>query len=390
MNRNNSKQPRMPWEKNFIARREELLKASKLGKKIAILLYPDVDLGSSFRYRGYNVYQATKKSDTWQVIYFFPNEIKVISDLMPYASLLIFGRFTKWSIRFDELAYQARQQGIKIALDLDDCICGTSHIKEMFNVVSPDIIDQDYWISTCAHIELIAGLTDGFIVTNEYLGNTLLKSHPSYQYQVIRNFLNDEQLALSSELLENDPTSKRNKTFTIGYFSGSHTHATDFEVVYPELLELLKEHRDMKLKIVGLLKLPPSVDRYVKNGQIELTPMVDFLTLQKLISEVDLNIAPLADNVFANCKSELKFFEAAIVKVPTIASPTFAFRNTIRHEKTGFLCRPGEWHDTILRLYQDKELSHRIAENAYEYSMQNYTPKYCLSQIEKALDYYAK
>ena len=52
-----------------------------------------------------------------------------------------------------------------------------------------------------------------------------------------------------------------------------------------------------------MLKLPDSAKEYLESGQIEYEEMVDFLTLEKLISEVDVNIAPLADNVFANCKS---------------------------------------------------------------------------------------
>ena len=380
MENNNSE----PWNLSLEKRVSELKEAKNARKKIAIILYPEEDKASSFRYRGYNIYQTTKNSSKWQLIYFFLNEIDTVFKYVPEAKILIFGRITRWSPRFDELAEIARKNNVRILQDLDDCVCGTKYVKDMFNVVSPDFIDQEYWINTCAHYELISYLADGFIVTNDYLGEKLSKAHDNKPYKVIKNFLNKEQINLASSIRKNETSD-----FTIGYFSGSHTHLTDFEVAYPELLQLLKEHKDIKLEIVGMLDLPKSAEKYVKSGQIIYHPMVDFLTLEKLQAAVDVNIAPLADNIFANCKSDLKFFEAGLVKTPTVASPTFAFAKAISNGENGFLCNPGEWYETIMKLYQDKELRAKIAENAHRYVMDNYTPENNLKQIEEVYDYYA-
>ena len=37
----------------------------------------------------------------------------------------------------------------------------------------------------------------------------------------------------------------------------------------------------------------------------------------------------MENNKFTNCKSELKFFEAAIAETVTVASPTFNYKNAI-------------------------------------------------------------
>ncbi|MBQ3352562.1 glycosyltransferase [Candidatus Saccharibacteria bacterium] len=377
----NSEPWNMPLEKRIV----ELEEAKRSHKKVAVILYPEEDKASSFRYRGYNIYQTTKKSNKWQLIYFFLNEIDAVFKIIPEVEILIFGRITRWSPQFDELAKIARENNVCILQDLDDCVCGTKYIKDMFNVVSPDFIDQEYWINTCAHYELISYLTDGFIVTNEYLGEKLSKAHDNKPYKVIKNFLNEEQISLASTIKKEETSD-----FTIGYFSGSHTHLTDFEVACPELFQLLNDYRDIKLEIVGMLELPKSAEKFVKNGQIIYHPMVDFLTLEKMQASVDVNIAPLADNIFANCKSDLKFFEAGLVKTPTVASPTFAFAGSIKNGENGFLCRPGEWYETILKMYQDKKLRVEIAENAYRYTIENYTPESNLKQIEEVYDYYVK
>lgn len=372
-----------PWNISLEKRISELKSAKKSGKKVAAILYSDVDLYSSFRYRAYNIYQATKNSKKWQLIYFFPNELKELKNLLSEIDLLIFGRLEKWQPKFDELALAAKNLDLKIAYDLDDCVCGPKYIKQMFNVVSPDYIDQEYWIKTSAHMELISYLADDFIATNNYLGKLLSEAHDKKPYHVIPNFLNHEQINYAKELV---PKKSQDDIFTIGYFSGSHTHATDFEVVYPELIELLEKHENFRLKIVGMLQLPESANRYIESGQINFVKMVDFLTLEKLISEVDVSIAPLADNIFTNCKSELKFFESALVKTPCIVSPSPVFKNVIRKNQTGILCRPGEWTDAILRIYEDKDFAAELAENAHNYVRENYYPEAVLEKIENVYD----
>ena len=97
-------------------------------------------------------------------------------------------------------------------------------------------------------------------------------------------------------------------------------------------------------------------------------PLQDFINLQRSIAEVEINIAPLQDNVFTNCKSDLKFFEAAICGTITLASPTFAFRKAIEHGRTGFLVAPHEWDEALhqaVALAEDKVGYEAIAEAAF-------------------------
>ena len=50
------------------------------------------------------------------------------------------------------------------------------------------------------------------------------------------------------EQVEKDP-----EHIFIGYFSGSKTHDQDFEVAEEALLEVMKEHPEVRLKLVGVL-----------------------------------------------------------------------------------------------------------------------------------------
>ena len=103
-----------------------------------------------------------------------------------------------------------------------------------------------------------------------------------------------------------------------------------------------------------------------------------------------MNIAPLLVNDFTNCKSELKFFEAAAVETTTIASPTYAFKKAIADGKNGFLAEPGEWYDNLEYLYQHPEENRKIALAAKKYALKHYYGKEFLEEVEVAYDYFAK
>jgi glycosyltransferase involved in cell wall biosynthesis len=94
-----------------------------------------------------------------------------------------------------------------------------------------------------------------------------------------------------------------------------------------------------------------------------------------MIAEVEINIAPLQDNSFTNCKSELKFFEAAICGTLTLASPTVSFRNSIAHGKTGFLVPSHAWDlalEEAVAVVEDKSRYSAIARTAFDFVQKAY------------------
>ncbi len=88
------------------------------------------------------------------------------------------------------------------------------------------------------------------------------------------------------------------------------------------------------------------------------------------ISQVDINLAPLVDqSLIAN---EIKWIEAALVKVPTIASHIGAFSDkddSISDARRDFWLKM-EWKEKLkvrlfLRIYRE------LAENAYAFVLEN-------------------
>lgn len=163
------------------------------------------------------------------------------------------------------------------------------------------------------------------------------------------------------------------KKVRIGYFSGSITHNSDFLMIVPALVRILKQHSEAELHVVGELDLPKALRPY--SNRIIKHEFVSWDHLPKLIASVDINIAPIEKTIFNEAKSENKWVEAALVKVPTIASDFGAFRQMIRNNETGILCDTMEdWYQALHRLVSDTLERDRLAENAYQFCKQH-----CLS-----------
>ena len=92
---------------------------------------------------------------------------------------------------------------------------------------------------------------------------------------------------------------------------------------------------------------------------------------RRAIAETDINLAPLEPgNPFCEAKSELKFFEAAIVGVPTIASATEPFAAAIEDGVSGLLATDTQGWRRALDLLVTSEDRRRaigaIAARAYQ------------------------
>lgn len=371
-----------PWLVSLEKRYEIAQKALKDGRKLALYFVEKPD-SSTFRYRCYNTFKATLNSKSWQAVYFFKKEVTTVEELLPKSNLLILGRQSGQEKIVTKLVSLAHQNHLKIGLDIDDLVFDTKYLDVVLDTIG-EKGNQSYWLSYFASVQAIAKQMDFFITTNDFLAKKL-KGSFNKPCVVIFNSINDEQLN-ASLAYASQKTKHPRSGFTIGYFSGSPTHAKDFQVAEPELIKFLDQHKEAVLNVVGYMRFSKAARKLVLADRIKFLPMVDFRKLQRLVAEVDVNIAPLVINDFTNCKSELKFFEAAIVETPTIASPTFTFERSIQEGKTGFLARPGEWFDKLEYIYNHPKEARQIALAAKKYCLETYYGPKFLKTVEEAYD----
>ncbi|NMA07184.1 MAG: glycosyltransferase [Ruminococcaceae bacterium] len=372
-----------PWELSLAERLKRFYAAKKI-KKVAVMLYGIADT-STFRYRCYNVAQALEKSTDWGAVYFFEKEYDIVQTLIKDADLLVLTR-VKWRHSLANLIARAKANNVPVLFDVDDRVFDLDALPILTNTLAVDLSSEhalDFWFADIARIQQAASLAEGFLATNDYLGNKLHEKF-SRPYQIIPNSLNDEQIRVSQRLSKEKRERKSIKPFTIGYFSGTPSHINDFLMVHKELLAFLISYPDTRLCVVGFMEFPQEMQLLIDAGRIEFIPLVDFIELQRLVAQVDVNIVPLINNSFTNCKSELKFFEAAVVDTITLATPIYSYRHSIRNGETGFLCSTGQWYDTIESIYLEKVDTNKMCDAAKEDVLKRYYGPVFMKQIENA------
>ena len=81
-------------------------------------------------------------------------------------------------------------------------------------------------------------------------------------------------------------------------------------------------------------------------------------------------------NCICQSKSEIKFTEAALVGVPTVASPTQAFVYAVRDGEDGLLAEGVEqWRAALVRLIEDPDERVRLGEAARSHVYASYLPE---------------
>lgn len=353
------------------------------GRNVCMIIYDEPDT-STFRYRGYNIFQNMQGGTEWKTIYFFANELQKIEFLLPKIKIVVLSR-TKWTYALQTFIDKIKAYSLPLLFDVDDCVFDLDYVPLIMNTLNVEMteINYNYWFSYVSRIARVAEQADGFTCTNEYLKKMLENkfSKPGY---VIPNILNAEQIKISEECIR-QKTDSDNK-FVIGYFSGSPSHINDFKVVYRDIIALMEKYNNIYLHVVGFMEYPEDMQEWIKRKRVKTSPLVDFITLQTLVAQVDVNIVPLVDNAFTNCKSELKYFEAAIVDTITCATPIYTYKSAIKDGTNGFLCRQSEWYDTLERIYLKQVDAEKIIDNAHRHVLETYYGGKVTEQIESVYE----
>ena len=376
-----------PWDIPLPYRCSQLRRYIDDKRMVSIHVYEHPDT-STFRYRGYNFMQITSENDSeWKCIYFFRYELKTLEKYLRSIHLITLIRM-RWNQDLEDFIMHAKRLGIKVLFDVDDLVFDLKYLmllRSTLNVPSTEEKD-DFWFAYVSRIGFTASKAEGFTTTNEFLGKKLQEKYQK-EIRVIPNFLNREQFEISESLRRQKAENKSQEPFTIGYFSGTPTHINDFGVVCQEILSLLDDF-NMRLLVVGFMEFPPEAQEYIRKKQILFVPLVDFIELQRQVAQVDINIVPLVNNSFTNCKSEIKFFEAALVDTITVATPVFSYSNCIANGINGFLCQDGEWYEQISRIYKNIPQMESIVRAARDYSITHYSGEKILRAINSAYEFF--
>lgn len=377
-----------PWDLPFV-QRLRMFRA----EPVRVAYYYRSPDGSTFRYRCFNTARALNElapgvSAGW----FWERDGERLAEVVREADVLVVCR-VPYSDQVAQLVAVARRFGTRVLFDVDDGVFDTGLVPEVVKVLDQYETDPkqsedmwNWWFGSFARIGQTMRLADEVVVTNDFLAAEARRV-VDVPVHVVPNFMGQEQIDYSTRVLAAADAAdvRSDGRLHLGYFSGTPTHNRDFAIVASAIARLLRSEPRVRLRLVGYLDLENSpLAEY--EDRIDVAGLTNYLNLQRLIAETEVNVAPLQDTRFTNCKSELKYFDAAAVAVPTLASPTFTMARAIEHDVTGFLVRVDEWDHYLRRIVDEyDEHGREMGRAAHADALARYSPKAMVGTILKEL-----
>jgi len=338
--------------------------------------------GDTQRYRCLHPQEQLELNRVHSTIKFL-TDFHVLSDVLDY-DIFILHRVPYNDVIGDllELIYKLGKVAI---FDIDDLLFepGLVQYIALFDSMSPEEAFQfrqtiNGYSETLERCEYV-------LTPTEFLAEMARKREK--KAFVNRNSLSNELIQISqhayalartqrlSEKQGNKGTDKNAAPVVIGYFSGTGSHNKDFLEVTDALVQVMGKYTNVELHIGGHLLLSEKFANL--QDRIKGTPYLSWRELPYVMSTVNINLAPLElDNPFCRGKSELKYVEAGIVGVPTIASRIDAYEFAITHGVNGLLAsNTAEWIESLELLMNDEKRRVDIGERAREDIHKNYIPE---------------
>lgn len=255
-------------------------------------------------------------------------------------------------------AYQ-HERGLKLVVEVDDAL----EISED----NPHVIEHK--ISNApAIITKTIGIADLVTCTVPYLQTQLSKLNKNVV--VLPNYLDMKRWDLPN--YTNDSSEVR-----IGW-AGSATHVNDLKLIVEPLKQIMKEHPEVKLIIMGDQRIADLFKGY--NVETILGVAFEAYPARLHGLRLDIGIAPLLTNAFNRGKSNIKFLEYSICSVPSVVSP-IAYKDSA----TGYICEsPAEWYGSLKNLVINKKEREEMGKDAYTYVKENYDLEQKITLWEKA------
>ncbi len=341
---------------------KEVLENRKLGEGNVLFLYETICPSQIYRVQHAASVLESLSLKTRLLSIFELESLKTLHFLQSY-SLIILHRIP-FNSEIKRLILTAKKHDIPIVLDLDDYIFDPDIYKQSAIFLKLNSLEKKLHIKMSHNIRKTLEHSDAITVSTSYL-NSVINKNFSKICVTVPNCISDEMIRVSNQVRQQSLIQNSQQSIAIGYLSGTSTHDKDILVVLPAIEFILNKYSNVEFHLFGPIQLPSKFMNYFKQ-RIRLSPLVSWKDIHSLYLSIDVNIAPLEQkNPFCKAKSPIKYLEAGLNGVPTIASATEAFSEAIVNGNTGFLAKTiDDWKNTLEYLVTDLEKRSTIGQNA--------------------------
>ncbi|MPZ55561.1 MAG: glycosyltransferase [Rhizobiales bacterium] len=345
---------------------------AKISRSRVVILADDA-VPQCFRYRVENKIFQLSRQDI-DVEWFSKSHVPQFEAEVPFADIAIFYRVPAFPEIVSVIRY-TRELGKLSFYEIDDLIFDHQYYPEPIETYSGLISSQQYSVLAAGAelFRLAMRECDYAIASTAALAEHMRKQVRSGTAIVVPNAAG---LVQERHLETPRPQLRRFKrVIEIFYSSGTLAHKSDFAwFAKCVLAEILARHTHVHLALMGTFPPLAELQAYASRVHV-LSPIWDFPVYLERLREADINIAVLGPHEFNDCKSEIKWFEAALFGIPSVVSRTKTYEAAVENGKTGFLCTTAdEWIEALQSLIIAPALRGEIGRNARQVVRARYNP----------------
>jgi glycosyltransferase involved in cell wall biosynthesis len=255
-----------------------------------------------------------------------------------------------WDDGVAALLRSARSRGTRVLSDVDDLVFQPDRLSMIGGWSHLDGRARETFARSVVGLQRTLTESAGVLVSTDSLRRHAARVNPNVavSYNAV-----SEQMVAAAAAVRAGVSQRAAAPVTFAYLSGTHTHDNDFKEAAAALLWLLDRHPQARVLVVGFLDLDVRFARF--GGRVSRLGYRSWKRLPALIArEVDVNLAPLErGSEFTDSKSCLKYLEAGLLALPTIATPTADFARVITHGVNGMLAESeDDWRSSLASLLE--------------------------------------
>lgn len=297
-------------------------------------------------------------------------DIPRVFNKMQLATLVLFYRVPDGDL-FRLYLEETKRLKIRTGYDIDDPIFAPDVYAENKNLDMLSKIEKQSLLDSSSDYRVAMEQCDFIAISTpgmQQLANSLFDK-PIYLW---RNVLDGETLAIVTAQQSATGSPVQNKNIVISYMSGSRAHDADFATIEQVLSRVMADFPHVQLLIGGYASVPDELQTFTQ--RIKQFPFSGYAGYFNHLAQADICVIPLLKDRFNDCKSAIRYLEAAVLGVPTIAANIGDFKNLINSETNGFLADSDEdWEKYLRLLILNKELRNKISNNARQFVTESQT-----------------
>lgn len=271
-----------------------------------------------------------------------------------------------------------RRNGVKIVVDIDDYwVLPSNHLNYKATKFKEKLKYDDPRMSSVYFFPTAKEVTDSFREAD------LVTCATPHLAQKVKKYNNNVEVVPNGITTEDQQWSTDKKELDgahIGWIGGVH-HIKDLSIHFNSFKSLREYDKDHKIYYGGWVDAPENnlISKYISGGgnntRFNNIKAMDIWNYAQMYDHINISLAPLQNNEFNRCKSELKAIEAGFKKCAIVAQDMYPYKYIC--DETNSILFKKDLFSAVKKLIDNPNLREDISEKLHE----DVVDKYSLSKI---------